>query len=145
MNVHSLSTVGFAPPRDLIGPRCHKPNSAVCHGPVGRRRRSYLTGHRPVATTAAEIFLRFRIHHCFHGVMRHNGHTSRWRLEASERIWRRLPDELHDRGDHAQNARGINRSFHYAPALLFRLYQEPVDRFSFVVHNFKTPRSSRFV
>jgi hypothetical protein len=112
---------------------------------AGPSRRSYLTGHRQVATTAAEILLRFRIDHRFHGVMRHNGHRLRWRLEASKRIWRRLRDELHDRGDHAQNARGVNRRFHYAPAFLLRVYQEPVDRLSFVLHNIETPRSSRFV
>ena len=167
MNVHSLSTVTFAPPRDLIAPPYHKANSAVCHGPaghaeaerrwVGRRRRSYLTGHRsahrtdsscgePLATTtAAETFLRFRIQNCFHGVMRHNGHRLLWRHSITEWGWGRLRDELADRGDHAQNAGGINRRFHYAPAFLLRVYQEPVDRLSFVVHNFKTPRSSRFV
>ena len=100
---------------------------------------------QPVATTAAETFLRFRIDHCFHGVMRHNGHRLLWRHSITEWGWGRLRDELADRGDHAQNAGGINRRFHYAPAFLLRVYQEPVDRLSFVVHNFKTPRSSRFV
>ena len=100
---------------------------------------------QPVATTAAETFLRFRIQNCFHGVMRHNGHRLLWRHSITEWGWGRLRDELADRGDHAQNAGGINRRFHYAPAFLLRVYQEPVDRLSFVVHNFKTPRSSRFV
>jgi hypothetical protein len=32
---------------------------------------------QPVVTKAAEIFLRFRIDHCFHDVMRHNRHRLR--------------------------------------------------------------------
>ena len=164
MNVHSLSTVTFAPPRDLIAPAYHKRNSVVRYGPAGHAEPSeggwavssilsdrpaafawLWLAKQPVATTAAETFLRFRIDHCFHGVMRHNGHRLLWRHSITEWGWGRLRDELADRGDHAQNAGGINRRFHYAPAFLLRVYQEPVDRLSFVVHNFKTPRSSRFV
>ena len=100
----------------------------------------------PSALSAFAVFVsRFRIEYCFHGVMRHNRHRLRCRLEPGERIWCWLADELQNCGDHTQNTGGKHRGFHYAPALLLRADQKPVDRLSFVVHNFKTPRSSRFV
>ena len=67
----------------------------------------------------------FRLPHCFHGV-RNNGSRLRCRVEPSERIWRRLPYELEDRGYHAQKARGIDRRFHHAPPSLFRACQDAV-------------------
>ena len=67
----------------------------------------------------------FRLPHCFHGV-RNNGSRFRCRVEPSERIWRRLPYELEDRGYHAQKARGIDRRFHHAPPSLFRACQDAV-------------------
>ena len=96
-----------------------------------RRRRS---ARRMISSAGAYLILRstspwfvsrFRTQHCF-DVMRHNRHRLRRRVEAGERIRNWLPDELHDRGEHAQNARGIHRRFHYPPALLLRVHQEPV-------------------
>ena len=66
-----------------------------------------------------------RFPHCLHGV-RNNRSGLRCRIEPGKRIWRRLPDELEDRRNHAQNARGINRCFHRPPAFLFRAGQDPV-------------------
>jgi len=51
--------------------------------------------------------------------MRNDRRRLRWRVETSEGIGRGLADELQDRRGHAQNACGINRCFHDAPALLF--------------------------
>ena len=90
-------------------------------------------------------FSRFRVQCCFHGVLRHHRHRLHWRDQAFIRKRGRLPDELPDRGDRAHNAHRVNYRFHYAPAFLFRADQEPIDRLSFLLHNFKTPRSSRFV
>ena len=85
----------------------------------------------------------FRLPHCFHGVRNHRSglHCG---VEPSERMWRRLPDELEDRGNHTQNTCGINRCFHRASPFLFRAGQDAVQCL-IVFHNFKTPRSSRFV
>jgi hypothetical protein len=85
------------------------------------------------------------IQRCFHGVLRHDRHRLRRRDQTFIRNRGRLPDELPDCGDRAHNTHRINRRFYPAPAFLFRVDQEPVDRLSFVLHNFKTPRSSRFV
>jgi hypothetical protein len=84
-----------------------------------------------------------RIH--FQGVLRHDRHRLGGRDQTFKGKRGRLSDELPDRGDGTDNAHRINRCLHYAPAFLFRADQEPVDRLSFVLHNFKTPRSSRFV
>ena len=54
---------------------------------------------------------------CLHGV-RNNRSRLRCPVEPRERICGRLPDELEDRGNHAQKARGINRCFHYLAAFL---------------------------
>jgi len=62
---------------------------------------------------------RFRVERCFHRLMRNDRRRLRWRVETSEGIGRGLADELQDRRGHAQNACGINRCFHDAPALLF--------------------------
>lgn len=67
----------------------------------------------------------FRLPHCFHGV-RNNGSRLRCRVEPSERIWRRLPYELEDRGYRAQKASGIDRRFHHAPPSLFRACQDAI-------------------
>jgi hypothetical protein len=93
----------------------------------------------------ADVFSRLRISRCLQGVLRHDRHWLLWREPITERSWRRLRDELADCGNHAENASRVYRCFHPAPALLLRLDQELVYRLSFVVHNFKTPRSSRFV
>jgi len=78
-------------------------------------------------------------------VMRYNRRRLRCRVPPSEGIRRRLPDKLPDCGDCTQNAQRVDHHFHHAPALLFRADQKRVCRFRFVVHNFKTPRSCRFV
>src|SRR5215471_10213200 len=91
------------------------------------------------------FFSRLRISCCINGVLRHDRHWLFRRHPVTEWSWGRLRDELADRGDHAQNASRIYCCFHPAPALFLRVDQEPVHRLSFVVHNFKTPRSSRFV
>src|SRR5438067_4983512 len=104
-----------------------------------------MAGHRPVATTVAEIILRLRISRSIHSVLRHDRHWLFWCHPITEWGWGRLRDELADRGDHAENASCIYRCFHPAPALFLRVHQQSVYRLSFVVHNFKTPRSSRFV
>ena len=78
-------------------------------------------------------------------LMRHNRRRLRCRVPPSKGIRRRLADELQDCCGYTQNAGGKNRCFHDAPALLFRADQKRVCRFRFVVHNFKTPRSCRFV
>src|SRR5262249_4891481 len=90
-------------------------------------------------------FSRLRINRCLNGVLRHDRHWLLWRQPITKWSWGRLRDELAYRGDHAQNASRIYCCFQPAPALLLRIDQEPVYRLSFVVHNFKTPRSSRFV
>ena len=79
----------------------------------------------PVLVRRFRRVLGFRLPNCFHGV-RNNRDRLRCRVEPSERIWRRLPDELEDRGNHAQKARGINRSLHRAPAFFFRACQDSV-------------------
>src|SRR6266487_2866200 len=58
-----------------------------------------------------------------------------------------LLSKLPDRNNRAQTYKRVNNSFHDAPALLFRLNQEPVCRLSFVIYTFilKTPPSSHFV
>src|SRR5262249_42771959 len=84
---------------------------AALQGPVGAARRRYYSW-----TANRRGCSRFRIYHCFH-VMRDNRHRLRRRVEPSERIRSWLPHKLHDRGEHAQNARGIYRRFHYPPAL----------------------------
>jgi hypothetical protein len=81
----------------------------------------------------------------FHRVLGHDWHSLRWCHLITKGSWGRLRDELANRGDHAQYASRIYRCFHPAPALLLRVDQEPVYRLSFVVHNFKTPRTYRFV
>ena len=55
-------------------------------------------------------------HRC--GSMRHNWSRLYCRVEAGERIWSRLADELKDCGNDTQNTCGIDCRFHYAPALL---------------------------
>ena len=140
---------------------CSLPVSAAgcccSHGPAGRPLRLHApTSHPPsrVATACQEgrwlqerphAFSRFRVQCCFHGVLRHHRHRLHWRDQAFIRKRGWLPDELPDRGDRAHNAHRVNYRFHYAPAFLFRADQEPIDRLSFLLHNFKTPRSSRFV
>jgi hypothetical protein len=85
------------------------------------------------------------IQRCFHGVLRHDRHRLRRRDQSFIRNRRRLPDKLPDRSDCTQDAQRVDHRFHNAPSLLFRVDQERVCRLSFVLHNFKTPRSCRFV
>ena len=49
----------------------------------------------------------------------------------------RLLSKLPDRNNRAQTQKRVNRSFHDAPAPLFRANQERVCRFMFVVHNMR--------
>jgi len=49
----------------------------------------------------------------------------------------RLLGKLPDRNNRAQTQKRVNRSFHDAPARLFRANQERVCRFMFVVHNMR--------
>jgi hypothetical protein len=91
-----------------------------------------------------QAFSRLR-QRCFHGVLRHHRHRLHGRSEAFIRNRRRLADKLPNRCDCTQNAQRVDHRFHHAPALLFRADQERVCRLSFVLHNFKTPRRSRFV
>lgn len=93
----------------------------------------------------ATLLSRFRIRHRFHNMLRHDRYGRRWRDQVFKRRRGRLPDELPDCDDRAHNAHRINRSFHHAPAFLLRADQQAIGRFSFVLHNSKTPRSSRFV
>src|ERR1041385_4377794 len=74
------------------------------------------------------FFSRLCISRCIHGALRHDRHWLHWRRPITEWSWRRLRDELADRGDHAQNASRIYRCFHPAPALLLGVDQEPVYR-----------------
>jgi len=162
MNVHSLST----PTRTRV--RFSHPSFGAARSPFRRRVALVATALRAVPAapcsdrppafawlrrarqaggykSCPHSFLRFRVQCCFHGVLRHHRHRLHWRDQAFIRKRGRLPDELPDRGDRAHNAHRVNCRFHHAPAFLFRADQEPIDRLSFVLHNFKTPRSSRFV
>ena len=67
----------------------------------------------------------FRVPRWLHGV-RNNRDRLRRRVEYGERILGRLPYELEDCSDHAQNARRVYRRFHHAPAFLFRASQDPI-------------------
>src|SRR6266567_1913876 len=48
-----------------------------------------------------------------------------------------LQSKLPERKNRAQTQKRVNRSFHDAPARLFRANQERVCRFMFVVHNMR--------
>ena len=85
----------------------------------------------------------FVSHTAFHSV-RNNRNRLRCGVEPGERIWRRLPDELEDRGSDTQNSTWQTPLFPSRPAL--SLPSQPGSRIMLIVfHNFKTPRTSRFV
>ena len=151
MNVHSLSST-YIPRiwKFLMAPYgCHcvrrQANGCCSHSlravPCGfaRRRATGRWLREPAAALLRAIQLRFD------SVLRHHRHWLRWRSKAFVRNGRRLPDKLPDCGHCTQNAQRVDHHFHHAPALLFRADQKRVCRFRFVVHNFKTPRSCRFV
>ena len=84
------------------------------------RQAAERTGWQPVLPRdiAQRGASRFRVEGRFHRLMRHDRRRLRRRVETSEGVRRWLANELQDRRGYAQNACGINRCFHDAPALL---------------------------